>query len=419
MLKLLLSVLLFVCENGVAAAPWPPAVDGGNEWLDNATGHRVIRLSRREGGNEGFYFHQNPFPAGGNEMMFMGAAKEGRCAFMVDLRTYAIRQITRVNTTFEVVAPSSRHLYYMSGDSVYLADVDTCETRKIADVPRHYTWGRGLSVSADESLLAGCYCLGEETYYTSSMPRAEWIRAIWKEKLPNAIFTIDIASGKITEIHHEKEWLGHVQFSPVDPSLIEFCHEGPSHGLDRMWIIRADGTGLKRLYDKKHPRELQTHEFWASDGARIWCDFQRPAPAARILPFLYELTFPRFSLASVDVHTGAMCVYPLKRRHASRHFNIAPDQRMFCGDGEGGRLHLCPSQKWIYLYRPEGGRLRVERLCSMAGHNWKSGPEPNTHFTPDGKWVVFQSDVTGSTQVYAVEVAAYSGASIPSADSPR
>jgi oligogalacturonide lyase len=40
----------------------------------------------------------------------------------------------------------------------------------------------------------------------------------------------------------------------------------------------------------------------------------------------------------------------------------------------------------------------------MKNHNWKTGPEPNTHFTPDGRWVVFQSDVGGTTQVYAVEV---------------
>ena len=77
---------------------------------------------------------------------------------------------------------------------------------------------------------------------------------------------------------------------------------------------------------------------------------------------------------------------------------------MFCGDGEGGSFRLCRSGKWIYLFKIENGKLRVEKLCSMAGHSWKTYPEPNTHFTPDGKWVIFQSDVGGTTQVYAVEV---------------
>ncbi len=383
---------------------WPPKSDGGNEWVDTTTGHRIVRLSRRESSNEVFYFHQNPFPPSGDKMVFMGQTATGRCAFTVDLNTYDIRQITTVNTGFEVVSPKSGRLYYVSGDAVFCTDPNSLETRHIADIPRHYTWGRGLSVNSDETLLTGCYCLGEEKYYQSGLPRKQWIEAIWKAKLPNVLYTIDIQTGKIDEFYHENEWLGHAQFSPSDPTLIEFSHEGPGHELDRLWSIRTDSSELRKVYKKKDPKEFQTHEFWSPDGARIWCDFQRPAALARVFPFLYELTFPEYNLASVDVKTWTLARYPIKRRYASRHFNISPDQTLFCGDGEGGRLHLSPSQKWIFLYTPENGRLKVERLCSMAGHHWKTGPEPNTHFTPDGKWVVFQSDVTGTTQVYAVAV---------------
>ncbi|HQH73400.1 MAG TPA: hypothetical protein PK360_15105, partial [bacterium] len=75
----------------------------------------MIRLSRREGANEVFYFHQNPFTASGDKMAFMGHGDQGRCAFAVDLGSLEIRQVTTVNTGFEVVAPKSRILYYMSG----------------------------------------------------------------------------------------------------------------------------------------------------------------------------------------------------------------------------------------------------------------------------------------------------------------
>jgi oligogalacturonide lyase len=401
-------VLFLLLAMGTALAaelpPWPPTTDGGHEWVDRDTGHRVVRLSRRENSNEVFYFHQNPFLPSGDKMVFMGHSAAGRCAFTVDLNTYDIRQVTTVNTGFEVVSPKSGRLYYVSGDAVYGADAVTLDTKKVADIPHHYTWGRGLSVNSDETLLAGCYCLGEEKYYTSGLPRKQWIDAIWKAKLPNAIYTIDIRTGKVNEFYRVNEWLGHVQFSPTDPTLIEFSHEGPGHQLDRLWMMRADGTDLRKLHKKQYPRELQTHEFWSPDGARIWCDYQRPGALARALPFFYELTFPEYNIACVDAKTLKVTRYPLARRYASRHFNISPDQTMFCGDGEGGRLHLSPSQKWIFLYRPEGGRLKVEKLCGMEGHHWETGPEPNTHFTPDGKWVVFMSDVTGTIQVYAVSV---------------
>jgi oligogalacturonide lyase len=149
---------------------------------------------------------------------------------------------------------------------------------------------------------------------------------------------------------------------------------------------------------------MQTHEFWSPDGKKVWSDFQLPHPLARTAPFMEAVTYPRFYLASIDVQTLELKTYPYKMRYASRHFNISPDQTMFCGDGEGGSFRLCPSGKWIFLYTFVDGKLQVKKLCSMKGHSWGSYPEPNVHFTPDGKWVVFQSDVEGSTQVYAVSV---------------
>lgn len=392
------------CVSAGEPNTWPPKSAGGNEWIDKTTEHRVIRLSRREGTNEVFYFHQNPFTQAGDKMVFMGSTDKGRCAFTVDLETLEIRQITSVNTGFEVVAPKSRKVFYLSGDSVYSTHLDTLETREITKVPHPFTWGRGFSVNSDETMLAACYSLGEEKYYQSGVPRQQWIREIWKAKLPNALYTIDIQSGRITEFYHENEWLGHVQFSPTDPALIEFCHEGPGRELDRMWVIRSDGSALHKIYVKKYPRELQTHEFWSPDGTKIWSDLQTPGLLARTGAFAEAFTYPNLHLACTDTRTWETKRYPYKMRYASRHFNISPDQTMFCGDGEGGSFRLCRSGKWIFLYRIEHGKLRVQELCSMAGHFWKTGPEPNTHFTPDGKWVVFQSDVGGTTQVYAVAV---------------
>jgi oligogalacturonide lyase len=383
---------------------WPPSRDGGLEWVDRSTGHRVIRLSRREGVNEVFYFHQNPFTASGDRMVFMGGTEQGRCAFTVDLKTLELSRITDGNTGFEVVAPKNRTLYYMSGDRVLSTHLDTLETREIAQLAGHHAQGRGLSVNADETLLAGCYCRGEETLRRPDKTRREWIRDVWAARLPNALYTVDIADGTVREPYRVNEWLGHVQFSPTDPGLILFCHEGPGWEVERLWMIRADGTGLRQLHRKGPTRELQTHEFWAPDGKKAWCDFQEQRLPAWTSPALDALTTPRYYLASFNVESGELRKYPYPMRYASRHFNISPDQTLFCGDGEGGSFRPGPSGKWVFLYTMENGRVRVRRLCSMKGHSWSSYPEPNTHFTPDGKWVVFQSDVSGTTQVYAVEV---------------
>jgi oligogalacturonide lyase len=46
--------------------------------------------------------------------------------------------------------------------------------------------------------------------------------------------------------------------------------------------------------------------------------------------------------------------------------------------------------------------LKAEKLVNLAKHNYRL--EPNVTFTPDGKWIVFRSNMFGPTQIYAVEV---------------
>jgi oligogalacturonide lyase len=62
------------------------------EWIDRDTRHKVIRLSRKEGSNNSFYFHNDPFF--GNKMVFYSTDKNGKQIYTVDLKTFAIDQIT-------------------------------------------------------------------------------------------------------------------------------------------------------------------------------------------------------------------------------------------------------------------------------------------------------------------------------------
>jgi len=43
-----------------------------------------------------------------------------------------------------------------------------------------------------------------------------------------------------------------------------------------------------------------------------------------------------------------------------------------------------------------------ERLVNMARHDYAL--EPNAMFSPDLKWLIFRSNMSGANQVYAVEL---------------
>ena len=78
---------------------------------------------------------------------------------------------------------------------------------------------------------------------------------------------------------------------------------------------------------------------------------------------------------------------------------------LFAGDGGGPRSVAAPGNgQWIYLV-PAGrtGSWWREKLVDLAKHDYRL--EPNVTFTPDGKWIVFRSNMHGATHVYAVEVA--------------
>ena len=96
------------------------------EWIDPDTGHRVVRLTD-EPGSQSLYFHQNPYTATGDKMVFTSPTglyaynfKTGKAELLTDGRVGSL-----------VVGSKSRQAYYFKGDSVYATNLDTRETRLI------------------------------------------------------------------------------------------------------------------------------------------------------------------------------------------------------------------------------------------------------------------------------------------------
>ena len=105
----------------------------------------------------------------------------------------------------------------------------------------------------------------------------------------------------------------------------------------------------------------------------------------------------------MELATDKHIRYKVARDLWSVHFNVSTDGKLFAGDGGGPNSVAAPGNgQWIYLFKPEKGVLKAERLVNLARHNYSL--EPNVTFTPDMNWIVFRSNMHGATQVYAVEV---------------
>ncbi|MEO5774318.1 MAG: oligogalacturonate lyase family protein [Sphingomicrobium sp.] len=422
-----------------ATAAAAPAATAPRQWIDAKTGRRVVVVSDAPGAASP-YFNISAFTPQGDKMVI--TTEEGISS--VDLKNWRVKPII-VGHGIQLLftGQKTRKVYYimraptMPGErpgprpgAVWAADIDSGKARKIADLPR----GGIATINADETLLAGQVeerpmelqpgAVGRDARFGQanyaalgpdgkplSFAEAKEVRLNQRleAKVPMEIFTINIRTGERKVLQRSTDWLNHLLFSPTDPTLLMFCHEGPWHKVDRIWTIRTDGSQLTKIHARTMNMEIAGHEFWAPDGKTIWYDLQTPRGEV-------------FWVAGYNVETGKRRWYALDRNLWSVHFNISPDQKLFAGDGGDNEMVAhAPDGKWIYLFRPRGipdvagihadnaatliepGRFDSEKLVDMSKHDYRL--EPNVHFTPDGKWLVFRSNMEGKNGVYAVELA--------------
>jgi oligogalacturonide lyase len=382
------------------------------EWIDPDTGHRVVRLSE-EAGSSSLYFHQNGYTPDGLKLIISTPTGLSE----VNLKTRVVEKVMDGRVNLIMVGRKTGNVYYAKDRVLYAFDLATKTTREIGKLP---AGGSIASINADETLAAGSITEGAAPPPARPAPSPGQARDSYPEKgemmerrlaarLPMQLITMNTKTGEIKTLLKSTDWLNHIQFSPTDPTLLMFCHEGPWHKVDRTWTILTDGTALTQIHRRTMNMEIEGHEFFAGDGKMIWYDLQTPKSQV-------------FWVAGYHTVTKARVWYHLAREEWSVHFNVAPDGTLFAGDGGGPSSVAAPGNgQWIYLFRPElppassiaplpnsselvtAGVFKSEKLVNLAKHDYSL--EPNVTFTPDMKWLVFRSNMLGPTHVFAVEVA--------------
>jgi oligogalacturonide lyase len=450
-------------------------------WVDKDTGHRVWRVTD-EPNSGAFYFNVNAFTPDHKSMVYnspggirvldlttmttkmlvpnapvpaapagtdvSAGGRGGRGGFGGGARTIVVGHKTN-SIFFTKMDPATRV------NSVYKADTNTGEVRKLIDLPSRVSIS---SVNADETLGVGTYneadcpggdpnapnaflpaqaggafggrggappAAGQAPNANAANPvlgganvqsddKGQMMERRLAARIPVVMFTIrlepgpkDEKAGTIKVLFHSTDWIGHMLFSPTDPTLIMYCHEGMWQKVDRIWLIHTDGTQNTLIHKRTMVMEIAGHEFWGLDGKTIWYDWQYPKGED-------------FFVASYDLETHKRIAYHLQRNEWSIHFNLTQDLDMFCGDGgDSGQVAQAPDGEWIELFRPqmigntEGalngpnfwqpGVFHSEHLVNMAHQNYRA--EPNPRFSPDKKYVFFTSNMFGRSYVFAAEVA--------------
>ena len=396
------------------------------DWIDASTGHRVVQLST-EPGSESLYFNLNPFTPDGKRMVITSS----NGIALVNLETRAVEKIVEGRVHIIMVGRKTGKIYFgetkiESGvTNHYVGTIDP-NTKAVQEILKLKRGQEVSTVNEDETLLGGTFTErsdwgtndlfnGGPNRRNNDIQSQDIARGkkgtMMEERLakryPMELFFYNIATGETKNFNRGTDWLGHLQFSPTDPTLLMFCHEGPWHKVDRIWTIRTDGSDLKLVHQRTMIMEIAGHEFFSADGKTIWYDLQTPRGED-------------FWVAGYEIATGKRTWYRLQRNEWGVHFNVSPDGKLFSSDGGDDKMVAhADNGKWLYLFTPElisdrsagnvetnnliqTGVFHSEKLVNMSKHDYAL--EPNGMFSPDMKWLIFRSNMSGANQCYAVEL---------------
>ena len=444
--------------------PTKPSESGAvppKTWVDKDTGHRVWRVSD-EPNSGAFYFNVPAYTPDHKSMVYNSPSG----IMVLDLATMKSRLLipntpppagvaggrgARGGNARALVAGNKTNSVFFTRtdpethtNALYKADVYTGAVRKLIDLPARL----GISsINADETLGVGTYNESDVPGKDPNAPNAVVVNAPpppppananasanptlgganvqsddkgqmmerrLAARIPVVMFTIRLEpgpngekAGHIKILFHSTDWIGHMQFSPTDPTLIMYCHEGMWQKVDRIWLIHTDGSNNTLIHKRTMVMEIAGHEFWGLDGKTIWYDWQYPKGED-------------FFLVGYNLDTKKKIAYHMQRNDWSIHFNLTQDLDMFTGDGgDSGQVAQAPDGQWIELFHPtmvggtdgalndpnffQPGVFKSEHLVNMAHQNYRA--EPNPRFSPDKKYVFFTSNMFGRSYIFAAEVA--------------
>lgn len=184
---------------------------------------------------------------------------------------------------------------------------------------------------------------------------------------PGGIRKIDLSTGEISNVINTPFTMGHVQANPFVPGEIVYCNETGGDAPQRMWFVKADGTGNKPLY-KETPDEWVTHEAWV-DADHVYFNVMAHLPRLRTKPT---------GIFSINVRNDEVKILgQIDEGRGFWHCNGSSDGRWAVGDNFVGN---------IYLINCKTG----ERTLLTTDHKMK--PD-HTHptFSADNKRILIQS----------------------------
>lgn len=365
------------------------------EYKDPATGARVLRLAGGDFDNVHLYFTSTSFAADASDRVVFGSNRSGR--FQLHLLEIASGGLVQLTDGMEISATGAcmdraGRLFYFDGPVLHGLKLDGLEDRELYRVPAGFR-AHLPTCTADGRYVAFAY--REQLAQSTETGRIYSTMAeTYFQRPRSVIMRIDTSNGQAVAAWGEQAWISHVLIHPTDPNVILFCHEGGSSVKQRMWTVDLGETlarQAKPLYPQR-PGETCVHEYFTRQGE---------------VGFQYSLVSgeQREEFNAFVRPDGTWIRQYLLPGPRPGHIQSSSDNSLVVGDRGSLRPDDKDGGRYMSLITHGNGPAAVRRLC-QHNSSWKTQySHPHPIFSPDDKWVLFNSDDQGRHNVYLAEVA--------------
>jgi oligogalacturonide lyase len=374
------------------------------DYQDPLTGRRVRQLTNSAAEDYHLYFYNPSVTPDGKYLIFLSERTGLSNLFRLDLQRGVIVQLTDarpvraeywpfteavqgVGSCLPAMGNHGREIFYFEGTDLLAVDIENLNQRQILSLSFDRRPSMLQANSSGDPLVFATW--DEQLFRERSR------RAYAGERFPDeqffqetisTILRVDASTGQSEEVLcRENFWINHVHFNPHHRDLILFCHEYSSFP-DRMWLLDLTNQECEPL-PGQGTEEWYEHEFWSADGERICFHGGSRRDAT-------EGFCGWCSPAGIDYRKA----YHATSGRAYAHYNLHPDGQTMVTDGEArpgciSKVHL------------RDGRQVFEILCRHDSYTFGDDQRchPHPSFTPDGEYVIFTSNRTGTSNVYLTD----------------
>jgi len=338
-------------------------------YKDDVTGLEITMLTTSSAKDNKIYQTHPNWTADGRNIVFMSDRSGTNQYFAISEKTGIIVQLTDdEHPGHACLSRKKNRMYYVSDNKIWNLDIDSilnCDQKKqknefrkkVSELPENTSLSGTISINSSEKAI----------YMGVQYSADSW-----------GLLELNIDTGAYSKIIDTEFRVGHCQAHPSISGLIMYCWETGGDSQQRMWIVKADGSGNSPFYKETYD-EWVTHEVWWGANKALFT----------IWPKNEEMLKKPHGIAYVSIEDKSLHILNQRKYW---HVGGSPDGKWAVGDTFDGE---------IYLINSETGKAQ---LLTQGHRSHGATVHPHPSFSPDSSSVLFCSEKNGNWDLFLVRL---------------